>query len=192
MQGRLLIDFRAKIVNLEKESASQKEEISKLSKAKAELEGNLKNANETIKKNEARIKDLEKSVGEKTNEIAGLNGKVEGLKVSLDTTISDKDAKFKQLMDEKNALTKDIEALENDKALLKDSEVGMKNRIKNLEGDLEKLSTEIESVRVERDDLAEKLRISDEEMAARDYNLFKKMLKERADRAAKAMAERKP
>jgi chromosome segregation ATPase len=191
VQGKLLIDFRAKIVNYEKEFAAMKEEILKLSKVKSDLEGNLRNANETIKKNEAKIQDLEKAVSEKTNTISSLNGKVEGMKVSLDTTITDKDAKYKQLLDEKNALEKKIASLEGDKTLLRDAEVGMTNRIKNLENDLEKLLVEIESVRSERDDLAEKLRISDEEMAARDYTLFKKMLKERAERAAKTMAEKK-
>jgi chromosome segregation ATPase len=166
---------------------------------KSDLEGNLRNANETIKKNEAKIHDLEKSgkdkdaqINEKMNAIASLSGKVEGMKVSLDTTISDKDAKYKQLLNEKDVLKEKIAALESDKGMLKESEVGMKNRIQALEKDLITLEKEIEAVRIERDDLAEKLKISDDEMAARDYTLFKKTLKDRADRAAKVMAERKP
>lgn len=190
VQGKLLIDFRGKIVNLEREIASCRENIAKLSKVKSDLEGNLKDANETIKKNEAKIQELEKTVNEKTNTISTLVGKSDGLKVSLETTIKDKDAQFKVLMDEKNALEKNIIALESDKKMLQESEAGMKNRIKAMEHDLEKLSAEIESVRAERDDLADKLKIMDDEMAARDYNLFKKMLKERAERAAKTMAEK--
>ncbi|MEX2717360.1 MAG: hypothetical protein Q6353_016470 [Candidatus Sigynarchaeum springense] len=190
VQGKILIDFRAKIVNLEKEAASLKDEITKLIKVKSDLEGNLKAANETIKKDEAKIQDLEKTINEQKNTISTLVGKNEGLKVSLDTTIKEKDGQFKQLMDEKNALEKTIAALEGDKKMLQDSEAGMKNRIKALEHDLEKLSNEITSVRAERDDLAEKLKIMDEEMAARDYTRFKQMLKERAERAAKTMAEK--
>jgi chromosome segregation ATPase len=198
VQGKLLIDFRAKIVNLEKEAASLKEEIGKLAKAKSDLEGNLRNANETIKKNEAKIQDLEKSgkdkdaqINEKSNAIASLNGKVEGMKVSLDTTIHDKDAKYKQLLDEKDALKDRIAALERDKAMLKDSEVGMKNNIQALDKDMLTLEKEIEAVRKERDDLAEKLKFMDDEMAARDYGLFKKTLKDRAERAAKVIGDRK-
>ncbi len=190
VQGKLLIDFRAKIVNLEREIASCREDIAKVSKAKSDLEGNLRNANETIKKNEAKIQDLEKSGSEKANTIASLNGKVEGMKVSLDKTTSDKDAQYKQLLNEKDALKDKVAGLESDKAMLKDSEVGMKNRIQALEKDMLTLEKEIESVRIERDDVAEKLKISDDEMAARDYGLFKKMLKERAERAAKTMAEK--
>ncbi len=187
VQGKLLIDFRAKIVNLEREGALMKEEIGKLSKAKSDLEGYLKKANETIKKNEDKIQDLENSRSEKENSIASLKGKVEGIKVSLDTTISES----KHLQGEKDALKEKIAGLESDKTLLRESEVGMKNRIQALEKDLITLEKEIESVRSERDDLAEKLKISDDEMAARDYTLFKKMLKERAERAAKTMAEKK-
>ncbi|NMC04807.1 MAG: hypothetical protein GYA24_06330 [Candidatus Lokiarchaeota archaeon] len=200
--GKLLIDFRAKIVGLERDVASLKDEIAKLSKAKAELESVLKGANETIKQKEAHIHDLEVAgkdkdtqINEKNNTIASLTGKNEGLKVSLDTTIADKDARFKQLMEEKNAikesLDKKIAALETDKAMLKESEAGMKNRIQALEKDVMTLEKEIESVRAERDDLADKLKVMDDEMAARDYNLFKKMLKERAERAAKTIAEKK-
>jgi chromosome segregation ATPase len=200
VQGKLLIDFRAKIINLEKDVTTLKDDIARLSKIKSDLEGNLKNANETIKKNEAKIQDLEKSgkdkdtqINEKNNTIASLSGKNEGMKVSLDSTISDKDTKFKQLMEEKNSmkenLDKRIAALESDKTMLKESEAGMKNRIQALDKDMLTLEKEIESVRKERDDLAEKLKISDD--AARDYGLFKKMLKERADRAAKTMADKK-
>jgi chromosome segregation ATPase len=202
VQGKLLIDFRTKIVNLERDTASMKEDIARLSKAKSDLEANLKNANETIKKNEAKIQDLEKSgkdkdaqINEKNNTIASLSGKNEGMKVSLDTTIADKDSRFKQLMEEKNTmkenLDKKITALESDKTMLKESEAGMKNRIQAMEKDMITLEREIESVRKERDDLAEKLKISDDEMAARDYGLFKKMLKERAERAAKTIGDKK-
>jgi chromosome segregation ATPase len=202
VQGKLLIDFRSKIVNYEKDIASQKDEIARLSKAKSDLEGNLKNANETIKKGEVKIQDLEKSgkdkdahINEKNNTIASLTGKNEGMKISLDTTIADKDSRFKQLMEEKNvlkeSLDKKITALEGDKTMLKESEAGMKNRIQAMEKDMITLEKAIESVRRERDDLAEKLKIMDDEMAARDYGLFKKMLKERAERAAKTMAEKK-
>jgi len=208
--GKVLIDFKNRITNQEKEIASLKEEVSKLSKTKTDNEASIKDMKGKIEKNEATIAD-------NTNTIATLNGKVDGLQASLDKTIGEKDRQIKELMEEKNSMKEDLEGQirghESDKSVLQDSESSLKqqlaemheshqnkiadmetdhqNQIADLQSRCDALEEEKLAIQKERDELAQKLQYMDDQLKGRDFDYFKKLVKDRSERAAKANVPRK-
>jgi len=199
--GRTLIDFRAKITNQEKEIATLKDEIAKLTRVKNDLDAELKKANATnrdlldkVKGLEKTIQDKDASISEKNNTISSLNGKNDGMKVMIESTVNEKDKQIKTLIDEKNnmkvTLEGKIQGLESDKSILLESEAKLKQSVADLTSSCATWKEAKEDIEKERNDLAQNLKILEDEMAARDYDLFKKLLKERAGRAAQTMADK--
>src|SRR5271157_1333147 len=95
--GKVLIDFKSRITSQEKEIASLKDEVAKLSKAKSDNEAKIKDLNE-------KLDSAENTIGENSSTIASLNGKIEGLQSSLDKTINEKDKQIKDIMEEKHEI----------------------------------------------------------------------------------------
>jgi hypothetical protein len=135
----------------------------------------------------AKIEGLEK-------EVASLNGKIEGMKMTVETTTGEKDKNIKNLMDEKNKLQSGLEgkaaSLES-----KISQLELRNRElgSSLEASKEearKKAAEAEDARKQRDGLKKDLESMELELQARDFNAFKKYIKEKSDRASKTFEQK--
>nr|MDO8083641.1 hypothetical protein [Candidatus Sigynarchaeum springense] len=136
----------------------------------------------------AKIDALEK-------EVTSLGGKLEGMKVTVETTTGEKDKHMKNLVDEKNKMQSDLEgrirALES-----KISQLEQKNRDLSASLDASKQETrqkaaEADEIRKENEDLKKKLDYLELELQSRDFDFFKKYIKEKSSKAAKTF-EQKP
>jgi chromosome segregation ATPase len=135
-----------------------------------------------------KIESLEK-------EVASLNGKIEGMKMTVETTTGEKDRSMKNLVDEKNKIQSGLEgkasSLES-----KISQLELKNReltstLEAAKADVKKKTTEAEETRKQGDDLKKKLDYLELELQSRDFDFFKKYIKEKSSKAAKTF-EQKP
>lgn len=136
----------------------------------------------------ARIETLEK-------EVASLNGKIEGMKITVETTTGEKDKNIKSLVDEKNKMQSSLEgkaaALEG-----KISQLELKNRelasaLDASKEDARKNANEAADAKKQQDLLKKELEAMELELQARDFNAFKKYIKEKSERASKTF-EQKP
>jgi chromosome segregation ATPase len=128
-------------------------------------------------------------------EIASLTGKIEGMRLTVETTTGEKDKNIKNLVDEKNKVQSSLEgkatSLES-----KISQLELKNRelASSLEATKEearKKAAGAEDIRKERDELKKKIDSLDLELQSRDFDSFKKYIKEKSSRASKSF-EQKP
>jgi chromosome segregation ATPase len=205
LQDKVVVDLQSRIADQEKEITSLQSDVDKLSKLGEEKDALIND----LKENAV---NLEASIKEDISTIAKLNGKIEGLQASLDKTISEKDKQIKELMEDTNAtkteLDERIRGLEGDKSMLEDSETSLKTqladmessyevKIANLEADFKNQISDLESqrdsvdqekqaIQIEKDELASKLQFMDEQFKAKDFEYFRKLSKERAERASKA------
>lgn len=204
-QDKFVFEFELRIKNQEKEIASLKNEIDKLSTAKNYDDATIKDLQGEIENLEKISKEKDSTIGENTNMIETLN-------VSLDTTISEREKQINDLMEEKNTLKTELEEkikdLENDKSSLQDSEASLKQQLEEMESDYKNKISDLEivykyqiadlesrresleqdklAIQKEKDALADKLKFMDDQMQARDFAYFKKLVKERSERAAEA------
>ncbi|MBN2153797.1 MAG: hypothetical protein JW839_20230 [Candidatus Lokiarchaeota archaeon] len=135
----------------------------------------------TLLEMRARMEALEK-------EVTSLGGKIEGMKVTVETTTNEKDKNIKNLVDEKNKLQTSLEG--------KVSQLEQKNRelASGLEAARQEARTkaaEADGIKKENDDLKKKLDYLELELQSRDFDFFKKYIKEKSARAAKTF-EQKP
>lgn len=136
----------------------------------------------------ARIETLEK-------EVASLNGKIEGMKMTVETTTGEKDKNIKNLVDEKNKLQSSLEgtitSLEG-----KINQLELKNReltsaLDAAKEEARKQAAEATDAKKQHDILKKELETMELELQARDFNAFKKYIKEKSERASKTF-EQKP
>lgn len=131
----------------------------------------------------AKISSQEKEIAALRENVSMLSGKTDGLKGSLETTITEKDKQNKNLMDERNKLQSNLEG-----------------KISSLEGKIRELQSaldatkvklaELEGVKKEKDELAKNVKILEDELQARDFEYFKKYIKEKSGRAAKTFEQK--
>jgi outer membrane murein-binding lipoprotein Lpp len=135
-----------------------------------------------------KIESLEK-------EVASLNGKVEGMKMTVETTTGEKDKSMKNLVDEKNKIQSNLEgkaqSLEG-----KISQLELKNRelgssLEAAKEETRKKAALADEIKRDNDELKKRLDYLELELQSRDFDFFKKYIKEKSSRAAKTF-EQKP
>ncbi|MEX2680524.1 MAG: hypothetical protein Q6373_002920 [Candidatus Sigynarchaeota archaeon] len=136
----------------------------------------------------AKIDALEK-------EIVSLGGKLEGMKVTVETTTSEKDRHMKNLVDEKNKMQSNfearIEALESKINQLEQKNRDLAASLEASKQETRQKAAEADEIRRENDDLKKKLDYLELELQSRDFDFFKKYIKEKSAKAAKTF-EQKP
>lgn len=197
--GVTLIEFKEKIAAGERRSADLDKQLAdlqavkkgldeKIASLEKDLESTRKDASETKSSLEGKVASLEGSLKEKGAEIAALNGKIEGMQVTVGTSMKDKDAQVQRLVDEKNSLQasleKKIETLGSEKNALAGEVAAIKNRVADMERDTKRMAEAHGKLQKEKAELEANLKIMDEQLAARDFDYFKKLIKQRAERAA--------
>ncbi len=135
-----------------------------------------------------KIESLEK-------EVTSLGGKVEGMKMTVETTTGEKDKSMKNLVDEKNKLQSNLEsrigALESKISQLEQKNRELGSTLEASKQETKKKAAEADEIKKENDDLKKKLDYLELELQSRDFDFFKKYVKEKSSRAAKAF-EQKP
>ncbi len=135
-----------------------------------------------------RIESLEK-------EVASLGGKVEGMKMTVETTTGEKDRTMKTLVDEKNKLQSNLEgkaqSLESRISQLEQKNRELGSGLDAAKEEARKKAATAEEIKRENDDLKKKVDYLELELQSHDFNAFKKYVKEKSERAAKTF-EQKP
>ncbi len=195
VRGNLLIEFRDKITKQDAEIKVLKESNDNLHKKIDGLESELKKSKEQVINLDKQLKESAETLNAQKSdaasvktklesEIATLKGKLEGLDGALKSTTTDKDKQVRDLVEQKEKLLVTISGLEKDK----DALITEGNEMK---GQITSLKNKVSNMERENRDLTETLKDMDERMQAQDYEYFKKVLKQRAERAANAMQEYK-
>jgi predicted nucleic acid-binding Zn-ribbon protein len=122
--------------------------------------------------------------------VSSLNGKTQGMQVSLESTIKEKDKQIKDLMEEKN----DLQNKTDTKIASLQGEIEALNSAKTtLEGDLEAARAELsgfEALKKERDELAKNVETLEDDLRGRDFDYFKKYVKEKSARASQTFEQK--
>lgn len=129
-----------------------------------------------------KLASQEKEINELKQSSSSLTGKVDGIKVSLESTVSEKDKQIKALINEKNELQKRSDA-----------------KIASLESEVQELQTsldaakaelsDLDALKKERDELAKNTEILEDELRGRDFDYFKKYIKEKSTRASQTFGQ---
>jgi len=121
--------------------------------------------------------------------VSSLNGKTQGMQVSLEATIKEKDKQIKALIEEKN----DLQNKSDTKVASLQGEIQELNTAKaTLEEELDAAKTELsgyEALKKERDELAKNVETLEDDLRGRDFDYFKKYVKEKSARASQTFEE---
>ena len=137
-----------------------------------------------------KIANQEKEINELKQSSSSLSGKVDGIKVSLESTVSEKDKQIKALINEKNELQKSSDAKI---ASLKEDIQEINTAKTTLEGELDAAKADLsgfEALKKERDELAKNIETLEDELRGRDFDYFKKYVKEKSARASQTFEEK--
>ncbi len=139
--------------------------------------------------------EMRAKIGALEKEVTSLGGKIEGIKVTVETTTNEKDKNIKNLVDEKNKLQSNLEsrigALESKISQLEQKNRELGSGLEASKQETKNKAAEADEIKKENDDLKKKLDYLELELQSRDFDFFKKYVKEKSDRAAKAF-EQKP
>ena len=134
--------------------------------------------------------NLEKELLSLKENVSSLNGKNQGMQVSLESTIKEKDKQIKGLMEEKNELQNSSDA----KAASLQGQIDELAAVKaSLEGELDAAKAELADLEVlkkERDDLAKNVETLEDDLRGRDFDYFKKYVKEKSARASQTFEQK--
>jgi len=125
---------------------------------------------------------MKEKIASQEKEISSLSGKVDGVKVSLESTVNEKDKQIKALIEEKNELQTTSDA-----------------KIASLEGEVQELHaaldaaklelSDVEALKKERDELAKNIEKLEDELRGRDFDYFKKYVKEKSAKASQTFEQ---
>jgi outer membrane murein-binding lipoprotein Lpp len=136
----------------------------------------------------AKIESLEK-------EVASLGGKVEGMKMTVETTTGEKDKSMKNLVDEKNKLQSNLEgraqSLESKIGQLEQKNRELGSSLEAAKEETRKKAALADEFKKDKDELKKRLDYLELELQSRDFDFFKKYIKEKSSKAAKVF-EQKP
>lgn len=133
-----------------------------------------------------KVESLESQLLEKKQEISSLSGKTEGIKTAMESTVSEKDKELQQLLSKKKDLENDFEqqvqSLSSENQELKSELTQYKSKFNDLEKEKKEIARQRKELQIQLD-------IMDDELKSRDFNYFKKFVRERAERASQSSLE---
>jgi uncharacterized coiled-coil protein SlyX len=143
-----------------------------------------------ISNNEKEISSLKETIALQKETISTLNGKLDGMKISLESTVGGKDKDMKGVIEEKNKLQS---SLEGKATMLEKKITAFEAKIMEQQGALTEAKAklaELDAVKKERDEITKNVKILEDELQARDFEYFKKYIKEKSGRASKAFGQK--